>query len=108
MQRVAFLLSLKSDDPAVRSAYLARHDAIWPEMSALLTEAGMRNYSIFRLGTQLFAYCEVDDWAVTLRRLNDSEVNARWQVHMADILDTPIDPATGSLFVLEEMFHHEG
>jgi L-rhamnose mutarotase len=107
MQRIAFLLSLKSDDPAVRSAYLARHDAIWPEMSALLTEAGMRNYSIFRLGTQLFAYCEVDDWAVTLRRLNDSEVNARWQVHMADILDTPIDPATGSFFVLEEMFHHE-
>jgi hypothetical protein len=26
---------------------------------------------------------------------------------MADILDTPVDPATGSFFMLEEMFHHE-
>jgi L-rhamnose mutarotase len=77
MQRKAFLLGLKSDDPAVRAAYVARHEAIWPEMSALLTEAGMRNYSIFRLGTQLFAYCEVDDWEATQRRLNDSAVNAR-------------------------------
>ena len=87
--------------------YQARHDAIWPEMSSLLSEAGMRNYSIFRLGVQLFAYCEVDDWAETLRRLEASEVNARWQAYMADILDTPVDPATGSFFILEEMFHHE-
>jgi len=26
---------------------------------------------------------------------------------MADILDVPIDPATGSFYVLEEMFHHD-
>jgi L-rhamnose mutarotase len=86
--------------------YRARHDAIWPEMRALLTEAGMRNYSIFRLGRQLFAYCEVEDWAETLRRLNDSAVNTRWQAHMADILETPLDPATGSFYMLEELFHH--
>ncbi|MDB5058794.1 MAG: putative L-rhamnose mutarotase [Chloroflexi bacterium] len=107
MQRIAFLLELKNDDPSVRAEYAARHDAIWPEMSALLSEAGMHNYSIFRCGTQLFAYCEVDDWEATLRHLNGSEVNARWQAHMADMLDTPIDPATGSFFILEEMFHHQ-
>jgi L-rhamnose mutarotase len=107
MQRIAFQLGLKCDDPAVRAEYVARHDAIWPEMNALLSEAGMRNYSIFRLGTQLFAYCEVDDWAATQRHLDGSEVNARWQAYMADILDSPVDPATGSFFMLEEMFHHE-
>jgi L-rhamnose mutarotase len=105
MQRVAFLLGLRSE--ADVAEYKARHDHIWPEMSAALREAGMRNYSIFRHGTQLFAYCEVDDWHETLRRLDASDTNKRWQEHMADILDVPVDPATGSYYVLEEMFHHD-
>jgi hypothetical protein len=33
--------------------------------------------------------------------------NKRWQEHMADILDVPFDPATGSYYVLEKMFHHD-
>ena len=105
MQRVAFLLGLRPE--ASPAEYKRRHDQIWPEMSAALREAGMRNYSIFRNGTQLFAYCEVDDWQQTLRRLNASDVNKRWQEYMSDILEVPTDPATGSFYVLEEMFHHD-
>ena len=104
MQRVAFLLGSK---PGAEAEYLRRHDEIWPEMSAALTEAGMRNYSIFRFGNQLFAYCEVDDWQETTRKLDASDVNRRWQAYMADIMDTPIDPATGTFYLLEEVFHHE-
>jgi len=105
MQRVAFLLELKPE--ASPAEYKRRHDQIWPEMSAALREAGMRNYSIFRHGTQLVAYCEVDDWQETLRRLDASDVNKRWQEYMSDILEVPIDPTTGSFYVLEEMFHHD-
>ncbi len=104
MQRIAFILGVK---PGQEKEYRARHDNIWPEMSALLTEAGMRNYSIFRQGTQLFAYCEVDDWKETVRRLNASDVNSRWQEYMSDILVADIDPSTGSYYLLEEMFHHQ-
>ncbi len=103
MQRIAFLLGMK---PGTEADYRARHDAIWPEMTEALRAAGMRNYSIFRHGTQLFAYCEVDDWAATQRYLAENSANQRWQEYMADILDAPIDPATGSYYVLEEMFHH--
>jgi len=105
MQRVAFLLELKPE--ASPAEYKRRHDQIWPEMSAALRAAGMRNYSIFRHGTQLVAYCEVDDWQETLRRLDASDVNKRWQEYMSDILEVPIDPATRSFYVLEEMFHHD-
>ena len=105
MQRVAFLLELKPE--ASPAEYRRRHDQIWPEMSAALRAAGMRNYSIFRHGTQLVAYCEVDDWQETLRRLDASDVNKRWQEYMSDILEVPIDPATRSFYVLEEMFHHD-
>ena len=104
MQRVAFLLGVK---PESATEYKARHDHIWPEMRALLRDVGMRNYTIFRLGSQLFAYCEVDDWHETLRRLEVSDINTRWQEYMSDILETPIDPETGSFCLLEEMFHHE-
>ncbi len=104
VQRVAFLLGMREGTEA---EYKARHDHIWPEMSAALSEAGLHNYSIFRHGTQLFAYCEVDDWQESQRRLAASEVNRRWQEYMADILDVPIDPATGTFYILEEMFHHE-
>jgi len=104
MQRVAFLLGMK---PGVGDDYQDRHDRIWPEMTATLREAGFHNYSIFRHGTQLFAYCEVDDWAETLRCLGASDTNRRWQEYMAAVLDVPIDPATGSFYVLEEMFHHD-
>jgi len=104
MQRIAFLLGMT---PGTEADYRARHDAIWPEMSAALRDAGMRNYSIFRHGTQLFAYCEVDDWDATQRYLAENSANRRWQDYMADILDVPIDPATGSYYVLGEMFHHD-
>lgn len=105
MQRVAFLLGLKPDVDVAE--YRRRHDEIWPEMTGALRAAGMHNYSIFRHGTQLFAYCEVDDWAATQRSLAANDANGRWQEYMADIMDSPIDPTTGSFYLLDEMFHLE-
>jgi len=40
----AFKMQLK---PGVVAEYRKRHDEIWPELSALLTESGIHDYSIF-------------------------------------------------------------
>ncbi|MDP9373165.1 MAG: L-rhamnose mutarotase, partial [Chloroflexota bacterium] len=60
MQRIAFLIDLKPGADPVE--YKRRHDEIWPEMLDALRDAGIRNYSIFLHGRQLFAYLEVEDF----------------------------------------------
>ena len=57
MQRYAFKMFL---NPGQAHEYRRRHDAIWPELKALLGETGVRNYSIFLdpETNTLFAYLE--------------------------------------------------
>jgi L-rhamnose mutarotase len=103
MQRIAFIINLKPGaDP---NEYKRRHDEIWPEMLAALRGAGMHNYSIFRDGSRLFAYLEVDDLGRMRQILAGDPVNARWQAYMRDMIDHDVDPETGSMRLLPEMFH---
>ncbi len=44
MTRNAFKMKLK---PGFEAEYQKRHDEIWPELSKVLTEAGVSDYSIF-------------------------------------------------------------
>ena len=103
MQRIAFIINLKPDADPVE--YKRRHDEIWPEMVAALRGAGMHNYSIFRDGSKLFAYLEVDDLAAMKAALADDPVNARWQAYMRDMISIETDPETGFARLLPEMFH---
>src|SRR5213076_436801 len=72
---------------------------------ATLKEAGARNYSIFRVGTDLFGYLEVDDFDRFRSVVDGSEANARWQMDMAHLIDPMTDPETGFHQRLEEVFH---
>ena len=74
-------------------------------MAAALRAAGIRNYSIFLDGSKLFAYLEVEDVERMNRVLAGDATNARWQEYMRDMIDLDIDPATGALRTLPEMFH---
>ena len=67
--------------------YRRRHDAIWPEMTAMLNEAGIHNYTIWNIGSELFAYmeCSIDPME-SARIQAASEVNKRWAEHMKGIL----------------------
>lgn len=103
MQRVAFIINLKPGADPVE--YKRRHDEIWPEMVAALRAAGLRNYSIFRDGSKLFAYVEVDDFERARQILATDPVNARWQEYMRDMIDHDVDPETGAQRLLPEMFH---
>jgi len=89
MERYAFKMKL---NPGMEAEYKKRHDAIWPELSALLREAGVSDYSIhldpetnilFGLLTRTADH--------TMAALPDHPVMKRWWAHMADIMETNPD-----------------
>ena len=102
MQRVAFLMQIV---PGAEEEYHRRHQEVWPEMLGELKAAGCHNYSIYRDGLQLFAYLEVDDVDAYRSYLAKSEIAARWEAHMSDILTREVDAATGFPRLLPEAFH---
>lgn len=81
--------------PGREEEYKRRHDEIWPEMVALLKEAGFRRYAIFRDGATLFAFFECDDALTAARYLAASDVRRRWSEEMSGIIKQSIDPDTG-------------
>ena len=58
MSNYAWVLEVR---PGYEDEYKKRHDEIWPEMVQMLSDAGLRNYNIFRHGLTLFGYFETDD-----------------------------------------------
>ncbi len=102
MQRHAFKMLL---NPGQRDEYKKRHDAIWPELSALLHQAGVRNYSIFldEETNVLFAYLERPE-NHTMDSLPHDPVMRRWWDYMKDLMATD---ATGAPLAkpISEVFH---
>jgi L-rhamnose mutarotase len=102
MARHAFRLWVQPDKI---EEYKEHHRAVWPELLHDLHEAGVRNYSIFADGPELFAFLECDDWDAAQRSLAKSDANRRWQEWMTNFLATPIDPDSDDPFrVMEEVF----
>jgi L-rhamnose mutarotase len=104
MPRLAFKMF---QHPDKRDEYKRRHDAIWPDLRALLKESGVHNYSI-HLDPQtnaLFAYLERDE-SHAMDALPDHPVMKRWWAHMKDIMAANPDgsPVTAPL---EEVFYLE-
>lgn len=85
--------------------YRRRHDAIWPEMKAVLKEAGICNYTIWLSGQELFGYYECAqgvEYAAKVQR--ESPVVQRWDTYMKDILIMEKDPVTGAQPQLTKVF----
>jgi L-rhamnose mutarotase len=102
--RTGFTLNLHPDKIA---EYEKSHNAVWPEMLALLKDSGISQYSIFRRGTQLFLTFTCDDFEQTWRKVEQSPVNARWQEAMAPFF-APMDAAPGERFPMwQEVFYLE-
>lgn len=94
--------------PGKLEEYIRRHDEIWPEMTKMLNDAGIRNYSIWNLGNELYGYYECDDLQKTLQFEAASEVNKRWQASMKGLMEMERDPETGEAVRLQIVFLHEG
>ncbi|RHW17458.1 L-rhamnose mutarotase [Sphingomonas gilva] len=102
MARQAFRMQLK---PGAAAEYRARHDAIWPELSALLHESGISDYSIF-LDEETLALFAVLDLAEDNNRdaLPDHPVMKRWWDHMAPLME--VEPGNRPKeWPLTQVFH---
>lgn len=102
MEKYAFRMRL---NPGMADEYKRRHHAIWPELTALLAEAGVADYSI-HLDPETNALFGV------LWRRRDHAMGAlpahpvmqRWWAHMADIMETGPDNVPVAV-PLVPMFH---
>lgn len=102
MERVAWKGRIK---PGCKEEYIRRHDAIWPEMTALLKEAGIRDYTIFANGNELFGYYECEKGLSFAQRAQaGSAVVDHWNEYMRDVLELEMDPETGAQPALEAVF----
>jgi L-rhamnose mutarotase len=102
MQRLAFKMKLFKGQEA---EYRKRHDEIWPELSDLLKENGISDYSIF-LDEEtgfLFGVLKVEDPA-NMDVLPAQAIMKKWWAYMKDIMESNPDNSPVSVS-LKEVFY---
>ena len=102
MRREAFKMYLK---PGFEAEYEKRHNAIWPELRALLKESGVSEYSIFwdKETNVLFAFQLVSGEGGS-QDLGENPTVQKWWAYMADIMETNADNSPVSI-PLKEVFY---
>lgn len=102
MQRFCFTFEIRE---GAGDEYKRRHDEIWPELVEAIKDAGISNYSLFRRGTQVIAYCECEpDVPTAFGKVGAHEANARWSEWFEDIIVSLTD-ADGNLYEAVEVWH---
>ncbi len=94
--------------PGKLEEYRRRHDEIWPELVAVLKEAGICNYTIWQTGDELFGYYECEkgsDYAARVQA--ESPVVDRWNLYMKDVMEMEMDPVTGAQPKMVQVFRLE-
>jgi L-rhamnose mutarotase len=101
-EKYAFRMQL---NPGMRDEYVRRHDEIWPDLVALLREAGISDYSIHfdQETNSLFGVLWRRD-GHTMADLPNHPVMRKWWAHMADIMQTRPDNEPVAV-PLETVFH---
>ena len=87
--------------------YKKRHDNIWPELVEVLKKAGIRNYTIWNVGNELFGYYECDSIEEAARVQAESPVVDKWNEYMKDVMVMEMDPETGAQPLMKQMFFLE-
>ncbi|HEA20866.1 hypothetical protein LCGC14_0921460 [marine sediment metagenome] len=102
MKRVAFKMKL---NPGQKERYMQRHSAIWPELTKLLKDSGISEYSIFfdSETDTLFAFQKVSGDTGS-QSLSDNSLVRKWWAFMSDIMQTNPDTSPVSI-PLEEVFY---
>lgn len=79
--------------PERHAEYVQWHRQVPDDLVHLISAAGIRNYTIFSHGCDLFSYLEVDDWDVATERLRHP-LAEEWQKRMAPLMEAadPIEP----------------
>ena len=101
-ERYVFRMRL---NPGQQDEYTRRHDAIWPELVALLRASGVSDYSIhLDTETDLLIGVLIREGGHAMDDLPDHPVMQRWWAHMADIMQTGPDNAPVAV-PLMRVFH---
>lgn len=89
MPITAFKMKIK---PGCKAEYKRRHDAIWPELKQLLSDAGISDYSIFldEETNSLFAIQRQQE-GKSSQDLGTTKIVQQWWDYMADIMETNPD-----------------
>lgn len=101
-EKIAFRMFLHEGQLA---EYQRRHDAIWPELKALLTSAGISDYSIYLDAERHVLFAVLRRTATHgMHALAQHPVMQKWWAYMGDIMQSNAD---GSPVVeaLPCMFH---
>jgi len=101
-EKIAFRMFLF---PGQVAEYKRRHDTIWPELSTLLTQAGVRDYSIYLDEEHHVLFATLRRTSThTMDALPKHPVMQKWWAYMGDIMRSNPD---GSPVVepLPCMFH---
>jgi L-rhamnose mutarotase len=103
-QRICFCLQVK---PERLAEYKEIHRSVWPEMLDALRAAGWGNYSLFlRDDGLLIGYLETPDFTRAISEMAKTDVNRRWQRHMADFfVGEPGLNADERMRPIPEVFH---
>jgi L-rhamnose mutarotase len=98
MKRVCFVLQVK---PELVEEYKKAHEPVWPEMLKAMSDAGIRNYSIFlKPNGELINCLEAEDPEESLRKVGETDVCRRWQEYMSPYFV----PSSGGHELVEEVF----
>ena len=102
MEKYAWKASFKE---GCKEEYCKRHNKIWPELVEILKAAGIKNYTIWNTGNELFGYYECEkgiDFAAKMQ--SESPIVKKWDEYMKDILIMEMDPVTGAQPKLTKVF----
>jgi L-rhamnose mutarotase len=88
MQRFAFKMKLK---PGHLAEYKKRHDEIWPELTQLLKDAGVSDYSIFLDEETNTLFAVQKQSGQSSQDLGSTAIVQKWWAYMADLMDTNPD-----------------
>jgi L-rhamnose mutarotase len=104
MNRVAFKMKLY---PGKIQEYKRRHDEIWPELTVLLKETGIHEYSIFldEETLVLFGVLRIERQEA-LDSLPNHPIMKKWWAFMKDIMESNADNSPVSI-PLKEVFYME-
>lgn len=99
--KIAFAMKMK---PGCAAEYKKRHDEIWPELSQLLKDNGISDYSIFLEEATNTLFAVQQQSGSSSQDLGTTAIVQKWWAYMADIMETNPDNSPVSV-PLQQVFH---
>lgn len=93
--------------PECVEEYKRLHGAVWPDVLVTITRCNLQNYSIYIMGTDLFAYFEYvgSDYDADMARMEADPITQKWWKHTKPCFERHGE----KLYYLEmeEIFHYD-